>query len=162
MASLTDYEKGLTDHERGLINRGFQKLSPIEPLPTSIKQQMQAPAKLGLTLMPDGSGYVAPAWVAEVEKHEIGQRMAWDRELKTGQNVSGLVGGLTYSAAKAWGGDPHAASDVGALVDTALLGVYSEHPLNTQTVVNAPRNIVHGAPTYQRPLSPKKRGGPDI
>src|SRR6266542_6021283 len=132
MASKTDFDRGVAD--RGVPSIEVPLFPLLELSKRGIKSQMQADDRPVLAVLPDGSGYVGPAWKAELVRYEMDQRMAWDRELKTGQNVSGLVGGLAHGVAKAWGGDPHAASDVGALVDATLLASYSEHTLNTQTV----------------------------
>lgn len=161
MASLTDYEKGLTDQQRGLLERGL----PAQPLVDSSllrpgwhKQRTPVDDQPVLAMMPDGSGYVGPAWVAEVESYVMGQRMAWERELRTGANIAGGLGGTAGYAA---GG--HKGSDVGALIDAAMSFVYTSHPLNTEKVVNAPvepANIVHGAPTYQAAPPPVKISTP--
>ena len=155
MASRTDYEKGLTDFERGLLHNGVPKLPAVEfpLLHGGIKSQMQSDQRPVLALMPDGSGCVGPAWVVEVEKHRIGQRIAAERFERTGENIAGGLGG----AVGFWlGGDE--GSDIGALFD-AMFFIGAEHPLNTQSVVGAPREVAWGAPTYER-TSPEPRGTP--
>jgi RHS repeat-associated protein len=133
---------------------------PLPPLSAPIKELMQADKRTVLALMPDGTGYVGPAWVAEQEKYEIGQRMAFERWLQTGRNIaSGPGGAIGYGI----GGDK--GSDVGAFVDAALtLG--TAHPLNSQSVVNAPtpgKDLQYGAPTHvsnKQPKAPPQQKSP--
>src|ERR1700687_175804 len=112
MAWNPDYDK-LTDEQRALLSKGLPTAPPIAPLPsgefTGWKQANQGPV---LALTPDGPGLIAAAWVAELEKHRIGQEMAAERAAKTRENLNDLAGGLTYEAAYAWGFDPDKASDV--------------------------------------------------
>jgi hypothetical protein len=139
-----------------------------------IKAQIEADDRPVLALLPNGVGYVGPAWKAEVEKHEIGQQMAWERALQTGSNLTGLVGALSYGAATAHHLDGDAFSDLGSFGDLGLQ-LCVPHPLNSQSVVNAPPDYhIHGAPTHesysgsnppvgerhiQMPSAPRRGGG---
>jgi hypothetical protein len=159
-------DTGLTDLQRGVLARGLPPIDiPSVAFPlldAHVKRDAQTDTRPVLALMPDGRGFVGPAWVAEVEKHEIAQRMLIERTIRTGENITGgLFGALGY-----WlGGDE--GSDVGAALD-AMTVIASPHPLNEQRVVGAPTDVVHGAPTHERstlpgeapPLPPAEREPP--
>jgi len=73
---------------------------------------MKSDTRLVLRAMPDGSGYVGMAWVADLEYHRIQQQLAAERHAQTGQNIAGgIFGTIGYAIA----GDE--GSDVGAIVD---------------------------------------------
>jgi len=156
MASLTDYKRGITDSERGVLDKG---LPPIElfPLlqPNEFTRWKEANQRLVLALLPDGRGIIAPRWVAELEKHRIGQQLAAERTSEIRENLNDFVGSLAYGAATAQGWDEYKLSNLGATYSPIALAPLP-HELNKQTVVGAPANLVHGAPTYQRSLPAAK------
>ena len=145
---------------RGVLNNGVFKLdlSPSAQLHAEKVRQEELKKKTGpvLAALPDGTAIVATPWVVEREKERIGREMAIERTLKTGANIAGgPAGAVGYGIAGDRG------SDVGAFLDTGGT-IFSPHPLNTQEVVNAPRDYrpyVWGAPTYERqpPLKASRR-----
>jgi hypothetical protein len=147
---------------RGVLNNGVFKLdlSPQAMLHAEKVRQEELKKDTApvLAALPDGTAIVATRWVVEREKERIGTELAIERTLKTGENIaSGPGGAIGYGIAGDRG------SDVGALFDTMALG-WSPHPLNTQEVVNAPRDYrpyVQGAPTHERQPAPESRA-PEI
>lgn len=85
-----------------------------------------------LGLLPDGRGMVAPRSLFEKTKAYMERQLYWERQMRTGQNIAGGLGGtLGYAIAGDTG------SDIGAIVDAGLF-LRTPHPLNSQPVVNAP------------------------
>jgi hypothetical protein len=136
---------------RGVLNNGVFKLdlSPSAQLHAEKVRQEELKKQTGpvLAALPDGTAIVATPWVVEREKERIGREMAIERTLKTGANIAGgPSGAVGYGIAGDRG------SDVGAFLDTGAM-MFSPHPLNTQEVVNAPRDYrpyVWGAPTHEQ------------
>jgi hypothetical protein len=41
--------------------------------------------------------YIGPAWAAEIKKHDMEQEMAWQRAVRTDENIAGgLFGTIGY------------------------------------------------------------------
>ena len=107
------------EQQRGVSNRGLPRIDLRDFMRTQMqggdfirwKDANQAPV---LAMMPDGTGYAGPGWVAGMEAHRIGQEMAWDRAMRTRENLNDPIAGLAWNAARSWGWDPDAASDIGA------------------------------------------------
>ena len=151
----------LTDAQRAFLERSLaSKDAPsalFHFLFDESRIRRERDERLVLALMPDGSGYVAPAWRAGQEKHEIGQRLAAARASQTRENLNDVFGALSYNAATVHGWDPDKASDLGATLGQ-FVPLAQGHPLDSQGVTNAPaqRNVVRGAPTYLRSPSQEK------
>lgn len=149
---------GVSEINRGTAGRGLaievRPFSLLDEAKHGIRAQIEKNDAPQLGLLPNGVGYVAPAWKLEMEKYRLGQEMAWERIERTGSNLTTLFGGLAWNAARQWGVDADAASDLGAQLDI-YTQIFAPHPLNTQEVVNAPTNYVRGAPTHEVPIRAK-------
>lgn len=115
MASVEDT---LTEEQRGLLDRGLPPLDPKQFIRQQLKggdftrwkEANQAPV---LRMMPDGTTFNGPGWAGEMAAHRIGQEMAWDRAMRTRENLNDPIAGAAWNAAYSWGWDADAASDIG-------------------------------------------------